>query len=352
MNETVNLNNLNQNLYIGMDTHSKDWTVSIYSDEFELKTYTQPPDPEIMSKFLHKNYPGFTYYCVYEASFGGFWIQRALEGLGINCIVTHPADVPTKHKEKNRKTDKADSRKLARGLRSKELDPIYIPSVEQESDRALLRARSKLTKDQTRSKNRIKSFLKLHNIIIGDCKYWSKQYVAKLQQLQFPNAYAIFSFDSYLKEYLSLNEQQKLIDKKIIELSKEPRYKENVKLLLTIPSIGLTTAMVLLTEIGDINRFETRNHLYSYFGLTPNIYSSSDHESVGAITKRGNKYLKSVIVECAWTAVRKDPALLKYYKGLLVRMDSNTAIIRVTRKLINRIRFVLNTKTEYKINVA
>ena len=132
-----------QNIYVGIDTHHKSWMVSIYSDEFELKTFSQQPDVDQLEKFLTSNYPGANYHLAYEAGFCGFWIQRAFQRKGICCKVIHPADVPTCDKENKRKTDKVDSRKIARGLRNGDLNEVHIPRQDQEADRLMVRTRFK-----------------------------------------------------------------------------------------------------------------------------------------------------------------------------------------------------------------
>lgn len=138
-----------------------------------------------------------------------------------------------------------------------------------------------------------------------------------------------------------------IIDKQIRELSKTKRYSKNVSLLLSVPSIGVLTAMIILTEIGDIRRFKTLDQLCSYVGLIPNTKSSGEKEKVGKNTKRGNHYIKSKIIECAWTSVRKDPGLLLSYKSLCCRMKGNEAIIRIAKKLLSRIRYILINQEEY-----
>jgi len=84
-----------EDIYIGLDVHLKSWKVSVFSQEFELKIFTQPPESKLLGDFLKKNYPGARYHCVYEA---GFSTQRTLTSMGVTCSVIHPADVPTMDK--------------------------------------------------------------------------------------------------------------------------------------------------------------------------------------------------------------------------------------------------------------
>ena len=154
-----------------------------------------------------------------------------------------------------------------------------------------------------------------------------------------------------INELRFLEEQKKQIDTCITELAKSDRYRSNLKLLQSIPSIGQLTGMILLTEIGDINRFKRLDELCSYCGVVPNCHNSGQSEKVGGLTRRGNNIIKRVLIECAWSAVRKDPALLLYYKEQIKKMKGQKAIIKVVRKLLSRIRYVLMNKKEYVLGV-
>jgi len=343
-----------QNIYVGIDTHLKTWMVSIYSDEFELKTFGQEPDVDRLENYLHKHYPNANLKLAYESGFCGFWIQRSFAKKGINCSIVHAADVPGSNKELIRKTDKVDSRKIARGLKNNELNYIFIPDEQLESDRQLLRSRTRIVRDTTSVKNRIKAFLKFKGISIPDeyrSHKWSKKFIVWLQNIEHNNISSKTAFGSYVDELLFLMQKQMQLNKSIENLAKSENYLDNIHLLMTVPSIGLLSAMTILTELGDINRFQKQDHLYSYCGLTPDCHSSGDIERIGKVSRRGNIFIKTVLIECAWVAVRKDPALLLYYKQQLVKMDRNKAIIKVARKLLNRIRYVLKNKAAYQIGI-
>ncbi len=342
-----------KSIFIGLDVHYKSWAVTLYSEEFELKTFSQPPQPKVLVNYLNEHYPGAKCKAVYEAGFSGFGIQRELSKYGIECQVIHPADVPTSDKEKRQKTDRIDSRKLAKACKNNEVKGIYIPGVEQQEDRNLLRVRQKIVRDKTRVKNRIKSYLKFQGIEMEDFqgRQWTKKYMDALKRINLPTSSGTYALQSYVEELEYLQKQEDKMEIQIKMLSQTERYKEDIILLFSVPSIGLISAMTFLTEIGDIHRFKKFDDLCSFFGLIPNSHSSGDNERIGHITKRGNQYLKSILIECAWVAVRKDPALLQYYKELLVRMDSNKAIIRIARRLLSRIRHVLIKKEKYQLGV-
>ena len=92
-----------QHIYVGMDVHKKSWSISIMTEHSAHKTFSQPPDPSVLSNYMRRNFPGATYHAAYEAGYTGFWIHDQLHEKGIDCMVVNPADVPTKDKERSGK---------------------------------------------------------------------------------------------------------------------------------------------------------------------------------------------------------------------------------------------------------
>lgn len=347
-----------QSFYIGIDVHKKSWKVTILSEQHEHKTMSQNPDPKTLANYMKRNFPGGIYYAVYEAGFSGFEACRNLRELGINCIVIHPADVPTSQKEKLQKTDKADSRKLARSLRSNEFEAIHIPDRILEADRALVRQRFKLAKDITRTKNRVKSLLFQFGIKIPDrftisqTRHWSKVYINWLKQLPIEEKSLRQTLDNYIQTGEIQRKELLSVTRQVRKLTQEERYKCNYQLLITLPGIGLKTAMAFLTQIGNIRRFKHFDHLCNYVGLVPMMYGSGEKMQAGKMIRRGRKEIKIMLIEASWQAVRKDPALMARFNELSKRMHKNKAIIRIAKKLLSRMRYVLINQQEYVLGVV
>jgi transposase len=140
--------------------------------------------------------------------------------------------------------------------------------------------------------------------------------------------------------------------REIRKLSKTGAYEGNVILLRSVPGVGLITSMVILTEIETIERFNNLDKLCNYIGFVPSTHSSGEKEKTGDITPRGHSILRSAIVESTWNAIRYDPALTKSFHDYCKRMDSNKAIIRIAKKLVSRIRFVLKNKQPYVLSLV
>lgn len=346
-----------QNLYIGLDTHRKQITVTILGEYVSHKTFSQSPDPGILVRYLKKNYPGARYYAAYEAGFSGFWLQESLQEQGVNCIVANPADIPTKDKERKQKRDPMDSRKIARSLRNGELEGIHIPSKQVQHDRSLVRARYKVVGNLTRCKNRIKGLLYYFGVEYPEefrqsGTHWSKKFTHWLSNLDLGANGGNAALKTLLQEAEFLRALLLNTTRQIRALSRSDPYAKNAKLLMGIPGIGCLTAMVILTELDNITRFKGLDKLCSYVGLVPNVSGSGEKEHIGDITRRSNKMLRMMLVESSWMAIKKDPALTMKYNELCGRMKPNKAIIRIARKLLSRIRWVLLHEQDYQIAIV
>jgi transposase len=344
--------------FVGIDYHKKSWKVTILGEHYEHKTMSQDPSAKILANYLNRNFPGGTYRAVYEAGFSGFKTCRELNQLGVNCMVIHPADVPTNQKEKLQKTDKADSRKLARALKNEELEAIDIPYPELEADRALVRQRFRLVKDISRTKNRVKSLLFQfgipipENISTAQSRHWSKPYTNWLKELPVEMSSLRQVIDNYIGIAESQRKELLVVNKQVRILSFTQGYKANYTLLLSVPGIGIMTAMTFLTQVGDINRFERLDDLCNYIGLVPTMYGSGDKMLTGKMIHRGRKELKIMLIEASWEAIRKDPALMLKFNELIKTMHKNKAIVRIARKLLGRIRFVLKNQQPYELSIV
>jgi transposase len=137
------------------------------------------------------------------------------------------------------------------------------------------------------------------------------------------------------------------LTKQIQKLSQTEAYQNEVIWLKSLSGIGVLTAMTVLTEVETINRFSNLDKLCCYIGLVPSTNSSGEKEITGDITPRGHSILRAAIIESAWIAVRHDPILMRSHLEYCKRMEANESIVRIAKKLLNRIKFVLKNKQPY-----
>ena len=341
---------ISENIYVGIDVHKKSWSVSIMSEFAEFKPFTQPPDPAVLASYLKKHFPEAHFKSAYESGFSGFWAHRQLEALGIENLVVNPSDIPTTDKEKKQKRDAIDCRKIAKSLRNHTLKSIYVPEITIDEDKALVRFRQRLLSDIKRCKNRIKSLLLYWGIQIPeelDNSYWSKSFKNWVRSLALENESASLMLTIGLDELEAIEKQKRKLEKHLIHLSKT-RYKEINKWLRSIPGVGLLGTMTLITEIKDIHRFSRLDQLHSFVGLIPNVSSSGEREYIGGITQRHNHYLRPILIQCAWRSIKYDPVLFGDYNRLCKKMKPSKAIVRIAKKLLNRVNYVWKHQCEYQ----
>lgn len=353
LTQRTQLNFEGQSIYAGIDVHLKSWNITILTETLHHKTFSQPPKPEDLLVYLKTNFPGAKYFSAYEAGFCGLWSHYKLVELGISNMVINPADVPTTQKEQMQKTDAVDSKKIARSLRSGELKGIYIPCQKTLEDRSLIRVRNSIVKDLVRIKQRIKSMLYFHGIeyppeFQGGSGHWSKKFLNWLKGIQLQHPTGTAALGLFIKEA----EQQRALlleaTKQIKALSISDSYAKNMELITSTPGIGLITGILFLTEIESISRFENTDKFAGLVGLVPNCNSSGANERIGEITPRGHSHLRKSLIESAWIAARIDPALTLAYHNYCKRMEPNKAIVRIARKLLNRIHSVLKNEKMYE----
>jgi transposase len=345
----------NVHLYIGIDVHKKQWSVSIFSDATHHRTFSQPPSPIALKTYLDHNFPGALVTCAYEASKLGYWICRELRQFGYQCLIVNAADIPTSNKESSTKTDPSDSRKIGKALRAGLLTSIHIPHPATQGDRQLFRYRKRLLADLTRVKNRIKDKFLFTGIVIPerfDNANWSKAFLTWIKNAEMPDMSTRLTLDRLLEQYHFLYRHLLKVSIEVRKLQREPRYKKPAKLLRSIPGIGPLTTVELLSEIEDINRFTSFKKFNGFIGFRPGSHSSGEHDWKGSLSYRRHKALRSSLIECAWTTIQKDPIMLQRYNQLKMKHTGKRAIVIIARKLVSRIYAVLKHEKPYEVGLA
>ena len=341
-------------LFIGLDVHKKSWSITIVVEGIKHRTFTQPPEPKALYHYLQKTFPGGSYSSAYEAGFCGYGIHRELNSLGIRNIVINAADIPTSQKDKLQKRDPIDSRKIARALEKGSLRGIHIFDRELEELRSLNRTRFYLMRDLRRSKNRIKSFLQYYGVSIPpeyDNNLWTLKYISWLKQIKMQTMSGQDAFNNLIRSY-EYHREQLLILSRQIRLRMREYDNELYSLLKSVSGIGPLTSSALITELGDINRFPHIDHLSSFVGLIPRVRESGETIHTGGITFRCNSFLRTMLIEASWQAIRMDPALMQYYQKHVINNKGHKVIIKIARKLLNRIRYVMKNRQPYVTGVA
>lgn len=249
-----------------------------------------------------------------------------------------------------KKTDKEDSLKIARLIKRNprnELPEVRIPNEYEEEARNLLSEQEYWTTSRTRAYNRLHSILTNSGITTVTKKEIKninkrleiiKQLSKKTQEIAYRLESEIMLTDSML-EKIEIEIKELLIKKK-----------EDVKIIMSIPGIGIITTLAILGYLGDPSRFSNVKQVSYYVGLVPRVDQSGDTDRACRIIKRGCRQLRRTMVQCAWALTRsKYGGNLKYkYEDLKKRKGSGKAIVAIARKQVELVYHLLKKKELYK----
>ena len=265
--------------------------------------------------------------CCYEAGRDGFWLHRFLESENFTNYVVDPASIETNRRGKTRKTDRLDARKLLTMLiryHSGEPEVWSVctpPSVEDEDRRQLHRQLEDLKAERTRHVNRIKGLLIGQGIRMETVSPETEQQIRKVRLHD--GAPLPPGLQRRLEDELR---RWKLADEQIRHLQSLQRRAlrkehgaalDQVRQLITLGAIGERTAWVLVMELFGWRRFDNRRQVGSIAGFAPVPHQSGNEDHDKGISKAGNTYVRSFMVELAWRWLRMQPKsdLTKWYNA-------------------------------------
>ena len=340
-----------EDLFVGIDLHKDRWHVTIRTMDLELFSASIPGTWESLHRVLAR-YPGHRLQAVYEAGYFGFRLHDRLVDHNIPCLVTPPSLVPQEYGNRV-KTDRRDSSKLAHLLAKGMLKRVWVPSEEERYHRQVVRRRRQLVRDRVRTQSRIKAELRFYGIHLEEPRgRWTQMYFESLRSINFGNRWMQESFNRLLEQYEFLSAQIDKQTKLLRELSETALYQKRVKILRSIPGIGLISAMELLLELQDVSRFRRAEQLAAYVGLTPSQYSSADKVRMGRITGIGKNTLRAILVEASWQLITKDQVMREKYDRIKIRSGGKRAIVAIARTLLLRMRRMLLDEREYALPLA
>lgn len=299
--------------YVGLDVHAETFTAAVADAGNSAPVYLGkfPYSIANVRKVLRKLGDPPRLRVAYEAGPTGYGLYRDLVATGYGAHVVAPSLVPVKTGDRV-KTDRRDAEKLARCLRSGDLTDVWVPTVDTEAIRDLVRAREDAKADELRARHRLSKFLLRHGRHRPkDLKQaWTIKHLQWVRQQSFNQLGQQAAFEDYSAEIEHCSARVAGLEQKIVEvIPKLPETQQKVVAALqSMRGIAMLTAVTLVSEIGEFGRFENPRQLMSYAGVVPSESSSGGSTRRGAITKTGNAHVRRVVVESAWSA-RCKPAM-------------------------------------------
>lgn len=328
--------------YTGIDLHRKTSFITTIDSEGQIvrRVNLCNDEPEILDYFLSLDNDTKV---VIESTANWYWLYDLLTLHGVPVVVSNP--VKTKAIASARiKNDKLDSHMLAQLLRADLLSTVHVSSRQTRQLKELLRHRHKLVRDAVRMKNRIHNIMAKNNLTVPTSDLFGKKGLTFLCQAELPD-YQRHQVDTYLGLYHPLKEQ---VDRLTEQIKSKAKGNPMAQLLMTIPGVGVITAMFMVAEIEDISRFKTYRHLASYAGLVPSLDASADKHRLGRITKQGSPYLRTALVEAAQASSRTKSKLNIFFRRRIVRSGYQKAIVATAHKIIQYAYYILRDQQPYR----
>jgi transposase len=328
-------------VHVGVDLDKRSSQIAIVAADGEISQQRLANDAVRLTKFFAQLPPQTP--VAIEASGTWWWFVDLLEQLGHRPVLSNPKQ--TKAIAAARlKNDRVDAERLALLLRGDLLPMVWIPPTALREARELIRHRIQLSSLRGIIRNRLHAMLARRNLRPTSGKSWLTQRGQReLQRL------ALGDVPSQIREDCGtllpmLDVQIRRLDTALIERwGQDPR----VRRLTTIPGIGPFIAILLVLELGDIQRFPSAKRLASYVGLVPRVRGSAGRVHAGHITKEGNRLLRWGLVLAATQAARRPGPLRSWFHAVKKRRGRQVARVALARRLAEIVFHVWKDECEY-----
>ena len=336
---------MNRIIKIGMDVHSTNYPLCalepvIGAEDRVFANIQVTPDYKNILMFIQNlkcklgMSNDYSIECGYEAGCLGYSLYNQLTSAGINCVILAPTTMLTQQ-GKRVKTDARDALMIAQCLAYGGYHPVYIPSETDDSVKEYLRMRDDHKLALKKVKQQIIAFCLRHGHHYIGTK-WTHKHISWLKKIELPALYRE-TVDEYLATYDEQTAKIERFDKRIEEISDQKEYQKKVKELGCLLGIKTHTALSLIVETGDFDRFAKGNTYAAYLGLAPGEKSSGDHINRTGLSKAGNSHLRRLLIESARGICKG--AIGHKSKELKSRQEGNKAdVIAYADKANTRLR--------------
>jgi len=322
----------NRMYYVGLDVHARQTTLEMLNDRGQtVKRQTIRGGLDKVVEEVAK-LPG-PLSIAYEASCGYGYLHDRLAPLAKRVVVGHPAQMRLIFKSK-RKNDRIDGGKIAKLLYLDVMPQVHVPGVDVRQWRGLIEFRAATLNRRVALKNQVRALLRGLGLAASVPRgLWSKKGIVWLKDLSGLGETEALRRDMLIDELSEVNRRIKLLEQ---ALAKIAAAHPAVRLLMTIPGVGIRTAEAVVAYVDDVNRFGKMTQLGTYFGLVPCQDSSAAVNRLGHITKEGPATVRKLLCEAAWQARRRSRRVSGWFERITGGDTDRRKIaaVAVARKLV------------------
>lgn len=345
-------------LYLGIDQHARQLTISLRNDEGDVvqarQVSTEPEKINAFFQHLTREYlsHGESFISVVEVCGFNDWLIRMLRDYRCHKVILIQPE-----ERKRRKTDRRDAAALSellwvnrtrflQGKPIRGLRQVDIASTTDQETRRLTTLRKDAGRARTRVINQIKHLLRRHNLQweLPTKRFPTLKAIAWLKQLTFSEVDQL-ELNHLLADLEHLQLRTEELEKMIAERSVT---NEAATLLISMPGVANFTATALACRVGRVERFPRSHSLANYWGLTPGCRNSGENNHrLGHITKAGSGMARWLLAQVTYKVLRVDKQLKEWFKRIKRRRGSGIARVAVMRKLATIIWHMLTKRKTY-----
>jgi transposase len=275
----------------------------------------------------------------YEACGFGFRLHDELTAGGIEAYVLAPSKMERSPKRRKGKTDEKDAQAILNIVRSHvlagvEMPSVWVPDLLTRDDREIVRRRLAVAEDGAAAQIRVRWLLKAQGMESPPAKAWTEEYWRWLEGLAngaLPPG-AAGALGSLMRQIQWLRDETMRLDAQIKALSEARRYAPVVAALRRQKGVGVLTAMVFLSEIGDMTRFANRQQVGAFLGLAPATFETGETDDrKGHITRQGPGRVRKVLCQAIWSRLRVVQSEREAYERIVARNPKHKKIAVVAR---------------------
>lgn len=292
--------------YIGLDVHKETIAVSVAyagrsKPESRGEIANRPSKIAKLVSRLNKEFEGEVLLFCYEAGPCGYVLYRQLLELGHDCQVVASSLIPKKPSDRV-KTDKRDAIKLSQALRNGDLTAVWVPDNEQEAMRDLTRSRNDFKEQERKARQQLNAYVLRHGHAWPAKKTrWGQPHYNWLEELKFDHEWQQVVLQEYIDAARAASQRVADATAQMERVLPQWSLAPVVDSLRALRGVDKVAAMVLLSELGDLSRFDSPRQLMAFLGLVPIEHSSGENRRQGPITKTGNGHARRILVESAWS---------------------------------------------------
>jgi transposase len=321
-------------VYLAVDLSRTKWVYCARWAGAEQRRLSTPAGLEHLQATVQQ-YAAYAVHVAYEACGFGYEAAWWLQEQAIAVTVIAPSRVE-RAPGLAVKTDRLDVGKMARKLEEHQLKGIYVPTRAEHEWRQVARTYTQAVRERQRAQVRVRSLLQEQGRLGPAPRAGWPAYANWLTHQTLPSPVQR-CVKSLLELRAGADRQARQLHGVLAEPAALPAYRAVVSALRAQPGVGPLAAIRFVLELGAITRFRSPAALAHYLGVTPSEYSSGELVHRGHVLKCGPALLRATLLQCAWVAVRRDPALRQVFERLAPRLGRKRAIVAVARRLAEQL---------------